>query len=65
MSLVSIIMPYYQKKEFIKGSIDSILNQSYEKFEIIIVNAELSFDSKLVLNEILKKDIRIKVIEIH
>lgn len=63
MSLVSIIMPYYQKKEFINDSIDSILNQSYEKFEIIIVNDELSFDSKLVLKEILKKDKRIKVIE--
>ena len=65
MSLVSIIMPYYKKNEFVMDSVDSILNQSYEKFEIIIVNDELSSESKLVLKKILKKDERIKIIENH
>ena len=37
MDLVSIIVPYYKKKKFIKRSILSVLNQSYKKFEIIII----------------------------
>ena len=40
MSLVSVIMPYYKKKLFIEDSIKSILNQTYQKFEIILVNDE-------------------------
>ena len=63
MSLVSIIMPYYKKKEFIYDSIKSILSQSYKEFEIIIVDDELSLESKLILNKILKKDKRIKIIK--
>ena len=63
MSLVSIIMPYYKKREFIEYSIDSILNQSYDKFEVIIVDDELSPESKLILKKMLEKDKRIHVIE--
>ena len=37
MELVSVIMPYYQKKIFVKEAINSVLNQSYKKFEIIII----------------------------
>ena len=46
MSLVSIILPYFDKKEFIKETINSILNQTYQNFEIIIIDDELSDNSK-------------------
>ena len=35
--LVSIIVPYYKKKKYISKTINSILDQSYNKFEIIII----------------------------
>ena len=35
--LVSIIIPYYRKKKYIQKTINSILNQSYNHYEIIIV----------------------------
>ena len=35
--LVSIIIPYYKKKEYILKTVNSILNQSYNYFEIIII----------------------------
>ena len=35
--LVSIIIPYYKKKKYILKTINSILNQSYNQFEIIII----------------------------
>ena len=34
---VSIIMPFYKKKKFVKASVDSILNQTYSDFEIILI----------------------------
>ena len=40
MSLVSIIMPYYKKKFYVEDSIKSILSQSYQNFEIILINDE-------------------------
>ena len=36
--LVSIIIPVYNAEEYLKEAIDSIINQSYKKIEIIIVN---------------------------
>jgi teichuronic acid biosynthesis glycosyltransferase TuaG len=62
MSLVSIIIPYFKKKEFIFNCISSILKQTYVKFEIIIINDECSNESKLILKKIASKDLRIKVI---
>ena len=37
MDLVSIIIPYFKKKEFVKNSIFSVLNQTYPNLEIIII----------------------------
>ena len=55
-------MPYFKKEEFLEETIDSILNQTYKNFEIILIDDEISFDSKNLLNEITKKDTRIKLI---
>jgi teichuronic acid biosynthesis glycosyltransferase TuaG len=61
MSKVSIIIPYYKKKEFIFNCVNSILKQTYQNFEVIIVNDECSKESKLLLQQISKIDLRIKV----
>ena len=62
MDLVSIIIPYYKKELFLEETIKSILNQSYKKFEIIIINDEISKVSKNLLNKICKLDKRIFII---
>ena len=59
---VSIIIPYYKKKLFIKETIKSILKQSYKNFEIIIVDDENSDESNDLLKEILKLDKKVKLI---
>ena len=61
MSLVSIIMPYYKKEFFIRKSIQSILNQTYKNFEIILINDEQTVKSYNFLNEIANLDSRIKL----
>ncbi len=54
-------MPYYKKSEFIAESINSILNQTFQKFEIIIIDDELSEKSARVLKSIGSLDPRIKI----
>ena len=63
MSLVSIILPYFKKKEFLEETINSILNQTYKNFEIILIDDENSLNSKNFLDKISKKDTRIKLIK--
>lgn len=36
--MFSIIIPYYNKAEYIQRCIDSVLNQSFTEYEIIIIN---------------------------
>jgi len=60
--LVSIIVPYYKNQFYIKKTINSILKQTYQKFEIIIVNDEPGKLSKDILSSLKKKDKRIKII---
>ena len=62
MDLVSIIIPYYKKRLFIEDTIKSILNQSYKRFEIIIVNDEVTIKVKKLLFKISNLDKRIFVI---
>jgi teichuronic acid biosynthesis glycosyltransferase TuaG len=63
MSLVSIILPYFKKKEFLEETINSILTQTYKNFEIILIDDEISLSSKDLLNKLSKKDERIKLIK--
>ena len=34
--LVSVIMPYYRKREYVREAINSVINQTYKKLELII-----------------------------
>lgn len=46
--LVSIFVPYYNDRSFLRDCIDSILNQSYEKFELILLDHASTDDSAQV-----------------
>ena len=63
MDLVSIIIPYYKKKKYISTTINSAISQSYKNIEIIIVYDDENYDDLKVLEEIKKKDERIKIIK--
>jgi len=58
--LVSVVIPAYNQAEFLVETIQSVLNQTYQNFEIIVVN-DLSTDNT---NEVMEKftDPRIKYI---
>jgi glycosyltransferase involved in cell wall biosynthesis len=60
-SLVSIIIPCYNAENYIKKTIDSVLCQTYQNFEIIIVNDGSTDNSSSVVKAI--KDDRIYLVE--
>ncbi len=62
MDLVSIVIPYYKKKEYVKKSINSVLNQTYKKFEIIIIYDDEELADLDYLKDIVKSDKRINLI---
>lgn len=63
MEKVSIITPVYNSGEYLKRTIDSVLSQSYENFELILIN-DKSCDNSL---DICKSydDKRIKIIDLE
>ena len=63
MDLVSIIIPYYKKKNYISTTINSAISQSYKNIEIIIVYDDENYDDLKLLEEIKKKDERIRIIK--
>ena len=60
--LVSIILPTYNGKRFLRESIESVINQTYKDWELIVVN-DCSTDNTLqIIEEYAQKDNRIKYI---
>lgn len=52
--LISVILPTYNNGDMISECIDSVLCQTYENFELIIVNDGSTDDSESVLGKIFK-----------
>ena len=61
--LVSVIMPAYNSEKYIGKSIESVLAQDYEKFELIIVDDGSKDGTKSIVEQYAKNDIRIKLLE--
>lgn len=57
--LVSIIMPTYNRECNIQKAINSVLNQTYENWELIIVDDGSTDDTLNLLNKIVNNKIRI------
>jgi|TARA_Y100000389_G_scaffold44875_1_gene39599 teichuronic acid biosynthesis glycosyltransferase TuaG len=62
MDLVSIIIPYFKKKDYILEAINSILDQTYQNFEVIIVYDDANKSELSFIYNIQKLDRRIKVL---
>ncbi len=60
--LISIIVPVYNVEQFIRKSLDSILAQTYQNLEIILIDDGSKDSSPQICDEYAQKDSRIKVI---
>ena len=61
--LVSIIIPYYRKKKYIQKTINSILNQSYNHYEIIIVYDDENLSELSYLEGLFKSYKKIRILK--
>jgi len=62
MNQVSVIIPYFKKKQYILSTVKSVINQTYKKLEIIIIYDENDKKNLKFISKICKIDKRIKLI---
>ena len=60
--LISVIVPVYNVKDYLEKCVDSILNQTYSKLEVLLVDDGSTDGSGLICEALANKDHRIKVI---
>ena len=53
---VSVIIGVYNHAKYLAESINSVLNQTYKDFELIIINDASPDNSKEIIKEIIKKN---------
>lgn len=58
--LVSVIIPCYNQAIFLFEAVESVMNQTYKNWEILIVNDGSPDDTEIIALELMKKDKRIK-----
>ncbi len=60
--LVSIVMPAYNAQRYINDAIGSVINQTYENWELLVVDDYSSDNTKNIIENFQKNDSRIKPI---
>ena len=60
--MISIIVPVYNVEKYLKRCVDSILEQTYKDFELILVDDGSTDDSGTICDEQQKRDNRVRVI---
>lgn len=63
MSKVSVIVPVYNAEKYLREAIESVLNQTYTDFELLLINDRSTDRSKEICEEYSKKDGRIILLE--
>lgn len=60
--MVSIIIPNYNNDRFLLQCVNSVIEQSYEKLEIIIVDDASVDQSQSIIQELMRRDQRVRAI---
>ena len=59
---ISVIIPYFKKKNYIKKTINSIVSQSFKNFEIILIYDDSDLSDLEYIKKILKKNKKSKIL---
>ena len=62
--LVSIITPTFNAEKFIRATIESVQNQSYQNWEMILVDDASTDETVSIIKEFAQKDNRLKLTEL-
>jgi len=60
MQLVSIIMPYYQKINYVFNAINSVSSQTYQNYELLIIYDDSKERDLAILKKVTFNNIKIK-----
>lgn len=63
--LVSIVVPVYNAEKFIKDTIDSVLNQTYKNWELLLIDDCSIDNSHEIIKKYIKKDNRINYFKLR
>ena len=63
MPAVSVIIPVYNTERYLPQCLESVLGQSFQDFEVIVVNDGSTDRSAQIIQEFAQKDTRISIIE--
>lgn len=63
--MVSVVLPVYNGELFLAQAIESVLQQSYKEWELVIVDDCSTDNTPQIIDSYRKKDARIKVIHNH
>ena len=61
-TLISVIIPVYNVREYLPQCLDSVIRQTYQNIEILVVDDGSTDGSLLICDEFAGKDPRIHVI---
>lgn len=60
--LISIIVPVYNKEAYLRECVDSILEQTYRRIEVVLVDDESTDKSGVICDEFGRADMRVRVV---
>lgn len=61
--IISVIVPVYNSEKYIERCLESIITQTYKNLQIIVVNDGSTDNSKSIVNNYIKKDKRIILLD--
>ena len=61
--LISVVIPVYNAKKYLRQCLESVINQSYSNIEIICVDNSSEEETSKILQDYAAKDSRIKIIK--
>ena len=62
MDLISVIIPYYRKREYIRDTLNSVLRQTYKNLEVIIIYDDQEKEDLTFIKELISLNKRISLI---
>nr|WP_294931649.1 glycosyltransferase family 2 protein [uncultured Flavobacterium sp.] len=62
--LVSIITPTFNAEKYIRDTLQSVLNQSYQNWEMILVDDASTDQTVKIINNFAEKDVRFKIFKL-
>ena len=63
MALVSVIIPYYKKINQISKTLNSVLAQTFQDFEIILIYDDTDIHDLVYIKQSFSKNLKIKIVQ--